>query len=816
MLKRLILIFFVILFVIPEAINSQPFNAPIVFVSRNHQQNGNIFYPQSGLLPGMGPFSRFTVVGGKLMVRDEQGNIRTLVDSTMTFGTINIIDVQQPCVHWNGEKIVFAGIEGRDSSWRIYEINKAGTRIKKITFTNRNIDLSQFGAAAFRFEKYDDLDPVYLPDGKIVFASTRYPCLSQIGPYNTTNLFIVDTTGANLFRITTEKNGGEKPSIDPENGRIVYSRWWLNIDMPSNLSGTGYTRIDSLALTTDIGNVWQVNTINPDGDMLKIYGSDPRTRKSIFSYRPRVGQGELLLGTYVPFISMTSTSGSPGIRYYHKGFGEAHTVIGVDSTTPLYIHNPPSTGTMMPPYATDPLPLPDGRILFSYANSVIHQDYGIYVCNLNGTGLTPVVDFPGTLELNAEVFGPRPTPPVVFYLPAFDTNQVPPTSDPNTFYQGGLFRFDCVNVFSNAPVDAPIGNAPPIKKNARFKFFVNFQRQNPNGQDNPILFREINLDRSGKIAEGDIPANINLFEQLVDSNGNVVQNREGHVAHVPGMNFGNDGSGTKCVGCHAGHTLITVPPNLTEGAFTNVSTSAEVSESSFRNDHYKGIKVTDRLAHNPDQSVNWVANGSVNEYVVLKWEIPIDVRRFVLYDIIPNANNNTNVHVTDCEMFLYYRGKEVMHIPSTGPLNTQGLTVPVSPITTIDSAKVLVKSFTGLINNISSAGLAEVETNARISIIDLMSVGTPVTTRFDYELKQNYPNPFNPSTLIRFTLAKSQNVKLEVFDVTGRSIATLINGRMDDGVTSIPFHADNLPSGVYFYKLTARDFSATKKMVIVR
>lgn len=818
-IRKPLILFLLIILLIPYSSNSQSFNTPIVFVSRNHQTNGNIFFPQSGLLPGMGAFSRFKVVGGKLMMRDSLGNVTTLIDSTMTFGKISLIDVQQPCVHWSGRKIVFAGIESRDSNWRIYELFNNNKRLRKITFTDRDIDLSQFGNAAYKFLKYDDIDPVYLPDGKIVFASTRFPCLSEFGGVNTTNLYIVDTTGANLFRITTERNSGEKPTIDPITGKIVYSRWWLNIDRPSDLSGNGLTRIDSLALTTDIGNVWQCNLINPDGDALRIYGTDGRTRKSLFSYRPRIMPDGKMLCLFIPSMPMFSTSGSPGIRYYEKNFSEAHKVIGVDSTTPLYIQNPPSYGTMQPPYATDPVPLPNGKILFSYATTVVQQDYGIYTCDINGNGLTQVVDLPGTLELNAELFIPRPTPPLVSYLTAYDTNLVPPTTDPGTFYQGGLFRFDCLNVYSNAPVDEPIDDAPPIKKNARFRFFINFQRENEHGEDYPILFREINLDRDGKIAQGDIPANINLFEQIVDSNGNVLVNRKGDISHVFGMNFGNNGSGTKCVGCHAGHSSIVVAPNVTEGAFTNLSTSADVSESSFRSAggiNYKGINVVDRRARNTDQKVNWIANGSQNEFVVLKWEIPIDVRRFILYDIIPNSNNGTNIHVTDCELFLYYNNTIVRHITSTGELNTNGTTIQISPITTIDSVKIVVKSFTGMVTNQSVAGLAEIETNSRVSSIDLMGVNNNSISAFDYNLEQNYPNPFNPSTLIRFTLPKSQNIKMEVFDITGRSVSILISGRVEGGKNSIPFYAKNLPSGIYFYKLTADNFTQTKKMILIK
>lgn len=803
-----------------QDIYSQTFNYPIVFVSRNHYINGNLYYQDAGLLPGMGPFSRFKVVGGKLMVRDEQGVLTTLLDSTIELNGVRLIDFQQPCVHWSGNKIVFAGIEDRDSSWRIYEILSDGSRLRKITFTNRNIDLSQFGPAGHRFRTYEDIDPIYLPDGKIIFASTRYPSLAQKGAFNTTNLFIVDTLGNNMQRVTTERNGGEKPTIDPVSGRILYSRWWLNIDLPSNVTGTGVTRIDSLAVSNDKADFWQVSLVNPDGDALKIFASDPRTRMSMSSYRPRALPDGKLLTVFIPSLPMIYTSGSPGIRYYNQGFSEARTVIGVDSTTPLYVQNPPSFGTMQPPYATDPVGLPDGRILFSYATTVEAQDYGIYTVNFNGTGLSQIVDLPGTLELNAELLIPRNVPPQVFYLNDYDTNAVPPTSDPNTFYQGGLFRFDCLNVYSNAPVDAPIGDAPLIQKNARFRFFLNFQRQNEFGEDHPILFREIELDRDGKIAEGDIPANVSMFEQVVDSTGKILVNKTGNVAHVTGMNFGNNGSGTKCVGCHAGHTLIEVPINLTEGTFTNLSTSANVRESSFKtngNISYKGQNVVDRKARNSDQTVNWISNGNTNEYVVLRWEIPIDIRRITLYDIIPNPVNNTDIHVTDCEIFFYYQNNVVNHIPSTGPVSVNGLTVNVQPITTIDSAKVIVKSFTGGINNISAAGLAEVEVNARVSSIDLVNISSSNITLLDYKLEQNYPNPFNPSTVINFTLPKAQNVQMDVFDITGKNVAILISGRVEAGKNSITFNARNLPSGIYFYRIQAGgNFVESKKMILLK
>lgn len=793
---------------------------PIVFVSRNHQTGGNTNFPAAGLLPGMGPHSRFAKVGGKLMIRESNGNIVTLIDYSMNFNGIKIYDVQQPCVNWDGNRILFAGVEHPDSSWRIYEINKNGTGFKKITFTDRVMNLSQFGPAAVKFQKYDDIDPIYTPHGKIVFASTRYPSLSLIGGFNTTNLFIIENDSS-LYRVTTERNSAEKPTIDPLTGTIVYSRWWVNIDKPSNIVPGGLTRIDSLAIPgSEIANTWQPVFVTADGDVLNYYSGDPRSRRSMYLYRPRIMQNGDLLGVFTPEISMTSTGGSNGVRYFPIGLSLPHTVAGVDTTTPLYQNTPPSLGTMQPPYATDPVQLPDGKVMLSYANDVEDLDYGIYTVNLNGSGFTQVVDLPGTLELNAEVLQSKTVPPQLPYLLSFDPNNVPPTTDPNTFYQGGLFRFDCLNIFSNAPVDTPIVDAPPITTNARIRFFLQFQRQDVNGQDPPILFREAEVEYAGAVIQGDIPANVSMFEQVTDSAGNILVNKKGDIGHVTGMNFGISGSGTKCVGCHAGHTLIDVPINNTLAQFTNVSTSATVTESSFLTqgpDTYIGDNVSDRKARKEDLKVNWIAgNNSPNQFVELKWDIYIEIKTLKLYNILQNSNNGTNIQVNDCEIFLFKDSIQVDHIASTGPLTKDGLEIPFTEIPTINRVKVFVKNYTGTINNLDLPGLAEVETIARIGLDNYVGIEPNGSTPFTYTLEQNYPNPFNPVTKIRFSVPKKSYVSMKVFDITGREIETLVEGLIDAGNSSVVFNGAKYASGIYFYRITTDDFVQTKKMVLIK
>ncbi len=87
-------------------------------------------------------------------------------------------------------------------------------------------------------------------------------------------------------------------------------------------------------------------------------------------------------------------------------------------------------------------------------------------------------------------------------------------------------------------------------------------------------------------------------------------------------------------------------------------------------------------------------------------------------------------------------------------------------------------------------------------------------TRFD--LMQNYPNPFNPTTTIQFKVPSSGFVSLKVYDILGREVRTLVNETKMAGNYAVSFNASELPSGVYFYRLSAGTYNAVKKMVVVK
>ncbi len=85
-----------------------------------------------------------------------------------------------------------------------------------------------------------------------------------------------------------------------------------------------------------------------------------------------------------------------------------------------------------------------------------------------------------------------------------------------------------------------------------------------------------------------------------------------------------------------------------------------------------------------------------------------------------------------------------------------------------------------------------------------------------FELKQNYPNPFNPSTTIEYTIPFMENVELEIFNVLGSKVATLVNERQAAGSYKINWNASNISSGVYFVKLRAGKFLSTSKMLLLK
>ena len=85
-----------------------------------------------------------------------------------------------------------------------------------------------------------------------------------------------------------------------------------------------------------------------------------------------------------------------------------------------------------------------------------------------------------------------------------------------------------------------------------------------------------------------------------------------------------------------------------------------------------------------------------------------------------------------------------------------------------------------------------------------------------FSLSQNFPNPFNPSTLIRYTLPKESPVSLKVYNALGQQVADLVEGLQQAGEYQVQLDASSLASGTYIYRLSAGDFTSSRKFIVLR
>jgi hypothetical protein len=737
--------------IITSSLGNGHINYPVVFVSRQIPDEGSIYWSVPGGMVGVGPYSRFQVARpGKLLILEPNGMLRTLIDgSDPTPQSLNLIDVNAPDVSYDGTEIVFAGFRAGDyhpddrlptrnpGGWRIYAIHVDGTNLRQITTSDLDydaLDMSQFEGAANVFRVYDDTDPVWLPDGRVAFSSTRWPAMAHYSGVRTSNLYVMEADGGNMRRITSERNGADRPLVDPLTGKITFSRWWRNHRFASNDMNTipepngGY--IQHLGLTTSrtghVGgtdnlwrNSWQIAAINPDGTGLELWAAAFRNEIDNHYYGGAFTADGDLIANFFPMGNMTEAAGFGGLRRYHRGPGLYEPIIGITTLTLDYVNlSPPSFGIFQGNYAAEPEALPGGPLLISWAEGIA-QDYGLYLVNEDGTDLTLLYDNPGTAELRARLVRARPLPPIIADTVTQTPGPLPPPAA-GPYDTDGTFTFNALNVYFNAPVDADIVSAPPVGSAATITFFLDQQRTSngsfPN-RDWPILLETLPVNADGSVVQPNAPANVPLFEQLRGADGTVplTTSPDGvdGAAHVAGMNYGRPGTSLTCVGCHAGHTMIPIPENQADAVWTNLAPGAEVTVSSSRNpDRDRGV--VDRLQMKGEIWRIWSsASGQTqNQWVALTFPVPIAVRTVRLYN--PRQESDSTIQVNGVTVRLYSDGAGTIEVASqtAGSLSVSGTNVNFADVTA-RVIRVEINSVSGRLFGMQVASLGEIEVIAK-------------------------------------------------------------------------------------------------------
>lgn len=135
----------------------------------------------------------------------------------------------------------------------------------------------------------------------------------------------------------------------------------------------------------------------------------------------------------------------------------------------------------------------------------------------------------------------------------------------------------------------------------------------------------------------------------------------------------------------------------------------------------------------------------------------------------------------------------------------------------VDNTGAISKAGT-LYLGVHNTSLVTNQTKTLIAIKDTGAVSVDENNVIinNYSLSQNYPNPFNPNTTINYTVKERGFVQLKVYDVLGKEIVTLVKEEKPQGIYSVSFNGNNLPSGVYVYSLRVNEFIENKKMILLR
>lgn len=514
-----------------EALTANPLvsGAPFLFVVRHqyapdHHNTGTDFQP--------GPYIY-------LIGRHRPGAALKVVDFAGSGESRTLVETKEGCIRdpdvdFDGKRIVFAMRRNADEAFQIYEIHADGTGLKRLTQSTPDTDI----------------DPAYLPDGRIVFTSTRDQKFCGCNRHVQGNLFTMRRDGREVLQISRNNLYDSRPSVLPD-GRIIYDRWEY---------------VDSM-----YGPRFGLWTVNPDGTQHALYcGNNDWAPGSIFDAR-----------------------GIPGSERVVAVFGSCHdrpwgamVVLdrrrGLDSMEPVVrswpsdirplVENSPgykvgdNSGMIdsfrnLPLKYEDPWPLADsatGRgagkyflcvrtlelqhawtVDFSWGGCRPKERMGIFLLDVFGNEVLLHTEEPGCFDPMPLV--PRPRPPVI-------PSRVDYTKTTGTFYVADVYKgYGMERVPRGSIKWLRIVEAPP-KRNWTRSMWDRDTNQAPamnfNNTNNKRILGDAPVEADGSVY-CEVPADRFVFFQLLDGDKMMVQSMRSGATLMPGEHAG-------CVGCHEG------------------------------------------------------------------------------------------------------------------------------------------------------------------------------------------------------------------------------------------------------------------------
>ena len=265
---------------------------------------------------------------------------------------------------------------------------------------------------------------------------------------------------------------------------------------------------------------------------------------------------------------------------------------------------------------------------------------------------------------------------------------------------------------------------------------------------------------------------------------------------------------------NGGDTWLPPPSDQIIAAITGLTVSDD--GSIFVTTSTKGV------LKSTDKGVTWSwSNNGLNYWGSNNWVHNMDSIFFYCRGITYNSKTGHIFMIT--EFHGIYRSTDLgasWHEINNGLIvgwayNEQGRYLfPVSRFFALASNSKTGQVFISSISNISAP--AGTYRSIEKGTGQVVFVEEPEETPTNYSLSQNYPNPFNPTTKIQYSLPEASNVRLSVYNGLGQEVMQLVNGNQSAGKYIVDLNAQNLPSGIYFYRLQNSKFVDTKKMLLLK